>query len=50
MSNFCLKLIDSNKELNLVPLFIGLNRIGRLDSNDICLLHKVDYFIKKIEF
>jgi hypothetical protein len=49
LSNYCLKLIpgesvDSEEVTTpqrLFPLVCGSNRIGRAETSDICILHKV---------
>ena len=42
LSNYCLKLVNPNQlnqaENFLLPLSIGLNKIGRSNANDICIL------------
>lgn len=38
MSNYCLKFTETNQ---IYPLSIGLNKIGRAESSEICILNKV---------
>ena len=40
-SSHCLKLIKEDSEPFIFPLVIGLNKIGRSNLNNICILDKV---------
>lgn len=44
LSNYCLKLVAPEKngqtETFLLPLFQGMNKIGRSNNSDICILEK----------